>query len=347
MVALIKREVRSNDDFFSLPKDFLTLIASPTPQAFPRIVEGRDGFLVETEQFSLRFEDTSRKEIKDIAFITQRGITRRYHITVTQGSFGKYNGIESLIKDLLGDKSISVTILRQCRFKVDINDRYLMANGRKIAKGLMSSDPDQWQGDWLGQVWKSQIGEDFSKFIVNNFELNWVHKVVCQRRGQYQFLPHVALFFDNPNELVLKLVNRPNDRDSCEGFYVGKLFGKAFGYHIDGSHTKIPFIDDYMKGAVEDIIHRPLTETDLCTERFAVDAHYDRIEGRWALHSTLGEIGHLVKGVTPANTCDIRKHITWTYTVFGESIKNVPLLEGLLVQAFNRAWKRPSAHHYA
>lgn len=343
MNALVKHEPRSNDEIFSLPKSFLTLIRPLDPITYPRMITGKNGFLVETKDFTLRFENNARKKIKDLVFITRRGVTERYHLSVTNGSFGKYNGLEALLRKVLGDSSLKANLLTNCRFKIDVNDRYLLCGGRKVAQGLMSDKSEQWTGDWTGRHWKDQIGEDFSYFMIDNFELTWVHKVVCQRKGHYQFLPNVALFFDTREDLVLKLINRPNDRDSCEGFYVGKLFGKPFGYHIDGLHTKIPIIDQYMRAAVEDIIHLPLEEGDLVTERFAVDATYDRLNDRWVLNSTLGEICHMVKGVTPENTCDIRKHVTWTYTVFGESIKNIPLLEHLLIQAFHRAWQRPSA----
>lgn len=343
MGALIKHGPRNNDEIFSLPPSFLTMVRPLDPVVYPRLSAAQNGFFIETKDFTLCFENNARRDIKDLVFITRKGVTERYHLSVTKGSFGKYNGLEDLLKKVFKDNSLKANLLRHCRFKIDVNDRHLMSGGRVIASGFMSDNSELWSSSWHGNAWKKQIGEDFSYFVVDNFELTWVHKVVCQRRGQYQFLPNVALFFDTRDELVLKLINRPNDRDSCEGFYVGTLFGKPFGYHIDGLHNKIPSIDEYMSKAIEDIIHRPLEKGDLVTERFAVDAIYDRDEDRWSLHSTLGEICHMVKGVTPANTCDIRKHAAWTYTVFGEAIKNIPLLESLLIQAFHRAWMRPSA----
>lgn len=345
MTALAKREPRTPDEIFSLPTSFMSMLrpAQTVQLNHPVLVAGQDGFLIETLDYSMKFEDTAKRDLKDLVFITRKGVTKRYHLTVTKGSFGKYNNLEKLLREVFEEPGLKASVLTQCRFKIDVNDRFLVSGGRKIAKGLMSDTPELWKGDFLGNRWKQQLGEDFGYFVIDHFELTWVHKVVCQRKGQYQFLPNVALFFDTRDDLVLKLVNRPNDRDSCEGFYVGKLFGKPFGYHIDGMHPKIPLVDGYMQAAVEDIVHRQLLPGELVSERFAVDAVYDRENDRWSLRSTLGEIGHMVKGVDPGNTCDIRKHVTWTYTVFGEAVKNVPLLENLLIQAFHRAWQRPSA----
>lgn len=291
------------------------------------------------EDCVIEFSDVPRKEIKHLVFVSRSGETSRFHLLQNLNTPVPLLAIQHAFQESLG-KRFQVEFLLNSRFKINVNDRWLVVNQHKLAHGTMNSNAGNWQGKWYGKKWERQLGEDFTQFMLSHFDLAWAHKVVCQRRGEYQFLPNVALFFDSTNDLVIKLINRPNDKDSCEGFYVGKVFGKGFGYHIDGNHEKIPNIDSYFKHALTDIVGCPLPEGAFQAERFVVDIHYRVEEDRWVLMSSVGEIGQLVKGVKPENTCSIRKYITWTHDVFGEPIDSIPLLENLLVNAFHRSYCR-------
>lgn len=324
--------------------DLICLFAARGPEIkeselkYPIFRTGQDGILVTGEDYSATLYNSPIANINDILMVTEGGQTSRYHIQFEYGAnFNKL--IEDLHFYFVSEKT-QFQLLRNCRFKVNVSERIFLSKGRKIAEGDMTSSPDNWQGKFFGSQWAKDLGEDFKLFLTSHFDLRWAHKVVCQQRGKYQFLPHVALFFHNKSTLVMKLINRPIEKDSCEGFYVGKLFGKAFGYHLEGENNEFPEADNLFKGALRDILHREIEDDELITERFAVDVFYDRVEDRWILNSTTGEIGRLIKGVTPDNTCDIRKHVTWTYNVFGENIKDVPLLENLLIEGFHRSFQR-------
>lgn len=241
-------------------------------------------------------------------------------------------------------KNTTFEFFSKVRFKIDGNRRFFTVNGNRIAEGAMNENFMNWRGPFIGWGWKMTLGKLFKDYLQTQFDLNWAHKAICQRRGEYQFLPNVALFFDTTADLVLKLINRPNEKDSCEGFYVGTLYGKPFGYHIDGNQVKISSIDRYVTHAVADITQTDPDNVDLVTERFATDVNYNETEDRWVLNSTIGEIGHLVKGIRPDNTCDIRKHVKWTYRVSGFSLNEIPFLEPLLVESFLRGYHRLLSH---
>lgn len=291
------------------------------------------------ENIILRFDNRPLGELKHLVFVGMAGDTTRYHFTQNNEKPFSLLAIQRAFQLYLGNKA-QVRFMYNCRFKIHVMQRTLLMNGRTVATGTMANDKGIWTGDFYGRTWQKQLGEDFVLFMRNQFDLSWAHSVVCQRRGQYQFLPNVALFFDSTSDLVLKLVNRPNDKDSCEGFYVGSVLGKGFGYHLDGNIEKIPFVDQYMKNALEDILGSPLSETEFQSERFIVDVEYREEAGRWVMTSSVGDIGYMVKGPTPENTCAIRRHVTWVYDVFGQPINQIPLLENLLINAFYRGYCR-------
>lgn len=305
------------------------------------VYSGESGFLfTETNgNFLFRLDNTPTTELKHMVFIGSYGDTVRYHFVQYGSESFSLLSLQRALQNYFGDKT-QVRFMHNCRFKIHVKERTLLMNGRPVAIGTMDNDKSFWIGDFYGRTWQKQIGEDFILYMRQHFDFNWAHKVVCQRRGHYQFLPNVALFFDSVNELVLKLINRPNEKDSCEGFYVGRLLGKGFGYHIDGNNEKIPLIDSYVKNAVEDILGSELSEEDFQTERFITDVEYREQEGRWVLTSSIGDIAYMVKGPTPENTCAIRKHVTWVYDIFGQPINQIPLLENLLINAFYRGYQR-------
>lgn len=291
------------------------------------------------ENILLRFDNTPTGDVKHFVFVTEGGDTARYHFTQYGEKPFSLLAVQHGFQNYLGPK-VRIRFMLNCRFKIHVMQRTLLMNGRPIAAGTMDNDKSFWVGDFYGRTWQRQLGADFVQYMRSQFDLGWAHKVVCQRRGEYQFLPNVALFFDSTSDLVLKLINRPNDKDSCEGFYVGKLLGKGFGYHIDGNMDKIPQIDRYMRHAVEDIIGAPLSDDEFKTDRFVTDVEYREKEGRWVLTSSIGDIAYMVKGPRPENTCAVRKHVTWTYDVFGQPISSIPLLENLLINAFYRGYCR-------
>lgn len=296
-------------------------------------------FTDKDDNIVLRFSTNPTLEIKHLVFVTEGGDTTRYHFTQETKSPFSFLAIQHAFQGFIGQKARARFMLN-CRFKIHVMQRTLLMNGRPIAVGTMADDKSTWTGDFYGRTWQKQLGEDFILYMREHFELSWAHKVVCQRRGEYQFLPNVALFFDSTTDLVLKLINRSNDKDTCEGFYVGSILGKGFGYHIDGNVEKIPLIDSYMRKAVEDIIGSPLSEEEFKTDRFITDVEYREDQGRWVLTSSVGDIAYMVKGPRPENTCAVRKHVTWNYNVFGQSIASIPLLENLLIDAFYRGYCR-------
>ncbi|UQT02912.1 hypothetical protein TOTORO_00490 [Serratia phage vB_SmaS-Totoro] len=275
----------------------------------------------------------------EIVVITERGESSIWYLGIPSGYSISRKEIKRLLKRNT-PKGVTFEFFEKIRFKIDGNRRFLTAAGNRIAEGAMNEDFGNWRGPFTGRSWKQELGELFKDYLKTQFDLNWAHKAICQRRGEYQFLPNVALFFDTTSDLVLKLINRPNEKDSCEGFYVGTLYGKPFGYHIDGNQPKIGQVESYMRRAVADITQTSLESVELEGEIFATDVNYDRLEDRWTLNSTIGEIGHLVKGIRPDNTCDIRKHVKWTYRVNGFGLNEIPFLEPLLVESFLRGYLR-------
>ncbi|QQV92073.1 hypothetical protein MOC16_gp300 [Klebsiella phage vB_KpM_FBKp24] len=296
-------------------------------------------FTDKNENILIRLDNTPTLEMKHLVFVTLHGDTVRYHFTQENEKPFSLLAIQHAFQHYMGEKA-RVRFMLNCRFKIHVMQRTLLMNGRPVASGTMADDKSSWVGDFYGRTWQRQLGADFILYMRSQFELAWAHKVVCQRRGEYQFLPNVALFFDSTSDLVLKLINRSNDKDSCEGFYVGTILGKGFGYHIDGNIQKIPLIDKYMRHAIEDIIGGPLSDAEFKTDRFITDVEYREDEDRWVLTSSVGDIAYMVKGPTPENTCAIRKHVTWNYNVFGQSIPSIPLLENLLIDAFYRGYCR-------
>ncbi|UGO54223.1 hypothetical protein HAYMO_241 [Serratia phage vB_SmaM_Haymo] len=279
----------------------------------------------------------------EIVVITERGESGIWYLGLQSGNMNNRKEIKRLLKRN-APKGVKFEFFEKIRFKIDGNQRFLTSAGNRIAEGAMNEDFNNWRGPFSGRQWKEDLGGKFKDYLKEQFDLQWAHKAICQRRGEYQYLPDVALFFDTTKDLVLKLIKRPNDKDSCEGFYVGTLYGKPFGYHIDGNQPKITQIDDYVRRSVADITQTPIESVELEGERFATDVNYDRVADRWILNSTIGEIGHLVKGVRPDNTCDIRKHVKWTYRVNGFALNEIPLLEPLLVESFLRGYHRLIQH---
>lgn len=289
-------------------------------------------------QLFASFTTSARADIKHMVMVSIGGESTRYHFSQEPEFTVPLLAIQGAFTRSLGPR-YQVDFLLNSRFKINGKERTLIVNQNKLASGVMNTDVSNWQGRWYGRNWKVQLGEDFKLYLLEQFDLNWAHKVVCQKRGEYQFLPYVALFFDSPTELVVKLVNRPNEKDHCDGFYVGRLFGQGFGYHLDGNADAIPRVDDYFRRAISDIVGSDLPEGALETDRFIVDIAYSQEEDRWLLTSNVGVIGELVKGVTPTNTCAVRKYVTWKYDIFGSSIKDIPLLENLLINAFHRTYE--------